>query len=81
MLYVTVHSMGLIFPPSIDSQDNPHSSPLQTQLTDATGITTGRTSSTLETQLASITPTTTANTRTTRSAVNTTKQPKTKEGI
>jgi|UPI00081AD930 hypothetical protein len=65
----------------MDSLDNPYSSLLQTQLAGATGISTGRTSSTLETQLASITPTTTANTRTTRSAVNTTKQPKTKEGI
>jgi hypothetical protein len=60
--------MGLIFPPSIDSQDNPHSSPLQTQL--AGGINTGRTSSMLKTQLASTTPATTANTRITRSAVN-----------
>ncbi|XP_021310196.1 uncharacterized protein LOC110433011 isoform X2 [Sorghum bicolor] len=61
-------------------QDNPHSSLLQTQLTDATGITTGRTSSTLETQLASTTPATTANTRTTRSAVNKSKTAQNKGG-
>ncbi|OQU81452.1 hypothetical protein SORBI_3006G060601 [Sorghum bicolor] len=61
-------------------RDNPHSSPLQTQLAGATGITTGRTSSTLETQLASTTPATTANTRTTRSAVNKSKTAQNKGG-
>jgi hypothetical protein len=53
--------MGLIFPPTIDLQDNPHSSPPQTQPAATTGTSTGHTSNTPQTELAS-----TANTRTTR---------------
>lgn len=47
-------------------QDNPRSSPPQTQLAATTGTSTGHTSNTPQTQLASTAPTATGNTRTTR---------------